>query len=289
MPFTVPTVDMSRWLSEGSAEDRAAVAAEFDEACRTVGFIQILGHGISPATIDAFASAMDGFFALDLETKKPYVAPTGHNRGYTSPKAETLTLSLGVEPVTRMNDFFEVALGLETGFFDTFTDHSIDVLRMNNYSLPPGTVDLDGDPIGMSEHTDFGIVTVLWADQVKELQVLGEGTWHDVSPADGALLINVGDLAARWTNERWMSALHRVKPPIIDGTIARRRSAAFFRDENADATITTIPSCSEPGTEPLYPPITVGEHSARKLAGSRAGTRNESAEREAARVTAASR
>jgi isopenicillin N synthase-like dioxygenase len=161
MPFTVPTVDISRWLSEGSAEDRAAVAAEFDEACRTVGFIQILGHGIPPATIDAFASAMDGFFALDLETKKSYVAPTGHNRGYTSPKAETLNLSLGVEPVTRMNDFFEVALGLETGFFDTFTDHSIDVLRMKNYSLPPGTVDLDGDPIGMSEHTDFGIVTVL--------------------------------------------------------------------------------------------------------------------------------
>ncbi len=333
-----------RVKSGGSAEDRARVAAEIDEACRRVGFIQILGHGIPTATTDAFASAMDGFFALDLETKKTFIVPGGSNRGFTPPKAESLSLSLslGVESATRMNDFFEAfnvgasasdfpalgldphiyaenlwpevdgyqtaieayfseaarvarsltdifaaALGLEAGFFDAVTDHSIDVLRMNNYALPPGSIDLDGDLIGMSEHTDFGIVTVLWADRVKGLQVLGEGIWHDVSPADGALLINLGYLTARWTNERWMSTLHRVKPPIVDGTIARRRSAAFFHDGNADATITTIPSCVEPGAVPLYPPITVGEHIARKLAGSRAGTRNESAEREAARVVAA--
>jgi isopenicillin N synthase-like dioxygenase len=344
MTFHVPTVDISSWVPGGSAEGRAVVATEIDEACRTVGFMQVLGHGIPTETTNAFAAAMDGFFALDLETKKSYVAPKGSNRGYTPPKAETLSLSLGVESATRMNDFFEafnvgasagefptldldpqiyaenlwpevdgyraaveayfteagrvarvltdifeVALGLEAGFFDSFTDHSIDVLRMNNYALPPGTVDLDGDLIGMSEHTDFGIVTVLWADQVKGLQVLGEGSWHDVSPAEGALLVNLGDLTARWTNERWMSTLHRVKPPIIDGTIARRRSAAFFHDGNADATITTIPSCVEPGAAPLYPPITVGEHIARKLAGSRAGARNDSAEREAARVVAARR
>lgn len=96
---------------------------------------------------------------------------------------------------------FADALGLEAGFFERFTDHSIDVLRLNNYALPSGTVDLDGDLTGMSEHTDFGIVTVLWTDQVRGLQVLGsDGSWNDVSPADGALLVNLGDLTARWTN-----------------------------------------------------------------------------------------
>jgi isopenicillin N synthase-like dioxygenase len=341
MTFRVPIVDISAW-TYGDDAARQRVAAAIDEACSTVGFIQILGHGIPAPVTDGFAGAMDDFFALDLAAKKLSIAPKGTNRGYTPPKAESLSLSLGVESATRMNDFFEAfnvgaaasdfpsldldpadysenlwpdvdgyraaietyfaeagrvarvltdifarALGLPDGFFDRFTDHSIDVLRMNNYALPPGTVDLDGDLIGMSEHTDFGIVTVLWADQVKGLQVLGNGKWHDVSPADGALLVNLGDLTARWTNERWMSTLHRVKPPIVDGTIARRRSAAYFHDGNADAIITTIPSCVADGETSLYEPITVTEHIARKLAGSRAGQKNEAAGREAARVLAA--
>ena len=106
-------------------------------------------------------------------------------------------------------------------------------------------------------------------------------------PDPGALLVNLGDLTARWTNERWLSTLHRVKPPVVDGRIERRRSAAFFHDGDLDAVIETIPTCLAPGEEPTYPPITVGEHLTAKLAGSRAGVRNVSAERDAARVRAA--
>ena len=94
--------------------------------------------------------------------------------------------------------------------------------------------------------------------------------WHDVSPADGALLVNLGDVTARWTNEKYLSTLHRVKPPIVDGTIERRRSAAFFHDGNIDALISTIPSCIGEEGE-LYPPITIGDNLKAKLAGSRAG------------------
>jgi isopenicillin N synthase-like dioxygenase len=344
MAFTVPAVDISPWVAEGSSADRAAVAEQIDRACSEVGFIQILGHGVPASVTDGLASAMDDFFALDLDLKRRWVTPKGINRGYSPPKAESLSLSLGVESATRMNDFFEAfnvglaasdfpgvglegqadyaenvwpevaryrdrveryfaearrvshtmtdifaaALGLPPRFFDALTDHSIDVLRMNNYALPPGTVHLDGDLIGMSEHTDFGIVTVLWADQVKGLQVLGgDGSWNDVSPADGALLINLGDLTARLTNERWMSTLHRVKPPIVDGTIHRRRSAAYFHDGNADAVIAPLPSCVAEGETPIYEPITVTDHIAAKLRGSRAGVLNAAAVREGARVLAA--
>lgn len=183
---------------------------------------------------------------------------------------------------------FADALDLPADFFDGYTDHSLDVLRMNNYALPPGEVELDGDLTGMGEHTDYGIVTVLWADQVKGLQVLDrDGAWQDVAPADGALLINLGDLMARWTNERWMSTLHRVKPPVVDGAIERRRSAAFFHDGNIDATISTLPSCVGAGSR--YSPITVGEHIGTKLAGSRAGQSNPYARREAERVRTAMR
>jgi isopenicillin N synthase-like dioxygenase len=345
-------VDISSWCDpSGSTIDREDGAAALDAACRTVGFVQILGHGVPDAAIDGLKAAMDGFFGQPLETKKAFRAPPEINRGYTAPKTESLSLSLGVESASRMNDFFEAynvgasvsdyahvsglsaleypenlwptdghgfdatafrlqveayyveaarvarvltrmiahALGVAPEVFDQATDHSIDVLRMNNYALPPGTVDLDGDLVGMGEHTDYGIVTVLWADQIPGLQVLGADLrWHDVLPADEALLVNLGDITARWTNEKYLSTLHRVKPPIVDGTIQRRRSAAFFHDGNTDAVISTIPSCIGEEDE-LYPPTTIGEHIAAKLAGSREGRLNTAAEREAARVRRAAR
>jgi isopenicillin N synthase-like dioxygenase len=345
MSFHVPTVDITAYVADGSPEAKAAVARAVDEACRTVGFIQILGHGIPQRIIDGLGGAMDEFFAQPLEDKKRYTATDGANRGYTAPKSESLSLSLGVESASRMNDFFEAfnigdarsdhpdldlpaghyaenvwptsmpdfqkrvltyfaeaarvaramvrifadALGLPAGFFDAYTSHSLDVLRMNNYALPEGTdIRLDGDLTGMGEHTDFGIVTVLWADQIRGLQVLGsDGSWNDVNPADDALLINLGDLTGRWTNERWMSTLHRVKPPVVNGTIQRRRSAAFFHDGNWDAVISTLPGCVDEEHPNLYADVTVDEHITAKLAGSRAGKLNEAAQREAARVLAA--
>jgi isopenicillin N synthase-like dioxygenase len=121
-------------------------------------------------------------------------------------------------------------------------DHSIDAMKMNNYALPEGEIRISGDMTGMGAHTDFGILTILWADQVPGLQVLSaDGVWHDVQPADGALLINLGDAMARWTNDRWRSTVHRVDPPIVDGQIIRRRSAAFFFDGNYDAVIEALP------------------------------------------------
>jgi len=184
-----------------------------------------------------------------------------------------------------LTDVFAGALDVPRWRFAALTDHSIDVLRMNDYALDEGVVTLDGELMGMGEHTDFGIVTVLWVDRVAGLQVLdADGHWHDVVPAPGALLVNLGDLTARLTGDRWRSTLHRVAPPVVDGRIRRRRSAAFFHDGNADAVVATLPDL--PGADP-YPPITVGEHIAAKLAGSRQGRANTSADREAARVRAA--
>lgn len=186
-----------------------------------------------------------------------------------------------------LTSVFADALHLPEGFFGHFTDHSIEVLRLNNYALPPGRVDLDADLTGMGEHTDFGIVTVLWADRVAGLQVLGhDGAWHDVMPAPGALLVNLGDLMARWTNDRWVSTLHRVKPPIVDGRIERRRSAAFFHDGNSDAVIGALTS-STPAAR--YAPIRVDDHIAAKLRGSREGILNTVATGESERIRAAAR
>jgi isopenicillin N synthase-like dioxygenase len=84
-----------------------------------------------------------------------------------------------------------------------------------------------------------------------------------------------------------MSTLHRVKPPIIDGTIVRRRSAAYFEDGDPAAVVAPIPEFVPAGEEPLYAPVTLKQHVAAKLEGLKSLKKNENAEREAARVTTA--
>ena len=189
-----------------------------------------------------------------------------------------------------LTEVFAVALDLPVNYFAEFTDHSIDMLRMNRYSIPDGEVRLEPGQLGMGPHTDFGIVTVLWADDVMPgLQILdSDGGWHDVRPAPGALLINLGDLLARWTNNRWRSTMHRVLAPIdADGNPLLRRSAAYFHDGNADARVSCLPGCADGEHPARYEPITVAEHISAKLAGSRGLKPNPNAAREASRLASA--
>ncbi|MFX9035075.1 2-oxoglutarate and iron-dependent oxygenase domain-containing protein, partial [Acinetobacter baumannii] len=69
--------------------------------------IQITGHGVPAAVIAGLEASIDGFFGLDLDVKNTYRTPPEINRGYSPPKSESLSLSLGVEQASRMNDFFE--------------------------------------------------------------------------------------------------------------------------------------------------------------------------------------
>ena len=125
---------------------------------------------------------------------------------------------------------FGEALGGSEDYFERFTDHSIDVLRMNNYRLPAPDVQLEKDQLGMGAHTDYGIVTVLWADRVPGLEIHGtDGNWHPVMPADGALLVNLVDATARWLKR------------AVDLHSAPRRAAACRRQACAAAVRRLLP------------------------------------------------
>lgn len=337
--LAIPVIDITSFrMPYADATVRAGVVREVDEAARTVGFMQITGHGIATDTLRQFTAATDAFFALDAAAKNKYRCPPGINRGYTPPKAESLANSLGLtsaadlfeainvgataadypglglpadiyaanvypaevpEFEAAVTDWFEaagtvartmvrifgVALGGREDYFAPFTDHSVDVLRMNNYRLPGADITLDPGQLGMGAHTDYGIVTVLWADPVPGLEILGaDGAWHPVQPAPGALLVNLGDALARWTNDQWISTMHRVAPPRVGGALVPRRSAAYFHDGNIDAVIACLPSCVSEDNPVRYEPVTVGEHLAAKLAGSRGGQLNPYAAREASRL-----
>ena len=115
------------------------------------------------------------------------------------------------------------------------------------------------------QHTDYGAMTFVRGDDVPGgLQVKHRnGDWIDVHiPRDG-FCCNIGDLMMRWSNDRWVSTLHRVAVPPSDAVPSDRISLVFFQFPNPAAVIRCIPSCVGAGEK--YPPITTAEHYLGKL------------------------
>jgi len=167
-----------------------------------------------------------------------------------------------------------LALGLTPRHFVPYVSHSTETLRLNHYLRRPGDPGPTGGQMRLGAHTDYGILTLLHSDRVPGLELLGaDGTWHGVLPEPGAFIVNIGDLLAEWTNDRWRSTVHRVVPPTTEGETAafgaRRRSLAFFVDGNHDALIECLPTCASVGNPPRYAPILAGDHLLAKVLGGR--------------------
>lgn len=172
--------------------------------------------------------------------------------------------------VHRITSLMALALDLDEDYFEPFTDASTDTLRINYFEGRPGETALPRQ-FGIGPHTDYGMCTLLLADDVPALQVYTkESEWRYIVPQVGALLVNLGDLMARWTNERWRSTLHRVMPVLTtDDQPRRRRSIPFFHEGNFDAYVECIPTCTSADNPPRYPPITGGQHVVEKVIAAR--------------------
>lgn len=96
-------------------------------------------------------------------------------------------------------------------------------------------------------------------DQVGGLQVFDRDcqAWIDVEPTPGALVINLGNLMMRWTNDRYISNLHRV----INRSGRERYSVPFFFSGNPDFLVKCFTQFEKSGEQEKakYPPVTVGE------------------------------
>lgn len=154
------------------------------------------------------------------------------------------------------------ALGLEDSFFVKYHTHHISALRSQNYPSLSG--DLLPGQLRAGAHSDYGTVTILNADpDVGGLEVKSpSGNWITAPTIEDAFIINIGDLMARWSNDRWVSTLHRVVDPVgVPGNpTAKRQSMAYFMNPNYDANIEAIPTCVAEGTSPLYPPVRAGQY-----------------------------
>lgn len=166
----------------------------------------------------------------------------------------------------RLMQMFAHGLDLPADYFADKIDRSPSALRAINYpeqDAPP----LDGQ-LRAGAHTDYGTLTILRQELGRAgLQVRDDksDSWVDIPPTAGALVINIGDLMARWTNDRWTSTLHRVVNPDAGSAVStRRQSMPFFHNANYSAVVECLPSIVAAGETPRYEPVLAGPHLANK-------------------------
>ncbi len=304
-----PVVDLSA----------ADAAVQIDRACRSVGFFQVVEHGIARDTITRALSESDHFFGRPLSDKLRWCSPSPEiERGYSAKGSEGLSYSLGLEErppdlfeaftvardsypaddpafvddrhhffepniwpsdtpafrdalvayylevqalAHRLTTLFAAALGMPAGFFEERTQHSCDTLRVNYFEGVPGQQVMENQ-YGIGPHTDYGILTVLLTDATPGLEVVTpSGDWRPVRAVPGALVVNIADLLAQWTNDHWRSTLHRVVAiQPRDGLPVRRRSLPFFHEGDYDMVVECLPTCCGPDDPAKYPPVLAGEH-----------------------------
>jgi len=158
-----------------------------------------------------------------------------------------------------------VALGLPETQFLSHAGHPTWSFYTHWY---PALRDMDEPAPGqlrIGSHTDFGTFTILDRQLgTGGLQVLGkDGEWADAPWVDGAFTINIGDMMARWTGDRWVSNRHRVLAPDAATPDEDLMSLVYFHEADPSAVLHSVPP---PIGTVRYEPITAGEYLRAKLA-----------------------
>jgi isopenicillin N synthase-like dioxygenase len=158
-----------------------------------------------------------------------------------------------------------LALGLPAEYFAPLTDRHISMLRLISY--PPYERQPQEGQLRAGVHTDLNMLTFVHANSdTGGLEVRArDGSWVAPPASSDLLVVNVGDILMRWTNDLWVSTPHRVANPP-SGWQQRRISVPFFFQANYDTIVECLAPCLPAGEAPKYPPVSVGVYRAERFA-----------------------
>jgi isopenicillin N synthase-like dioxygenase len=155
----------------------------------------------------------------------------------------------------RLVRVFAVSLGMPENYFLQFCTKPMVQMRLFHY--PPQPPVTDDKAFGVAPHTDYGMITMLLQDPIGGLELKKrDGEWIGAPFVPGTLVINIGDLFQRWTNDLYTSNQHRV----INRTGKERYSIPTFFNFDYNAMVTCLPTCQSPDNPAKYPPIKSGDY-----------------------------
>jgi isopenicillin N synthase-like dioxygenase len=155
-------------------------------------------------------------------------------------------------------------LGAPAGCLEDATAEGNSVLRLLHYPPVAGT----GPAIRAGAHEDINAITLLLGAEEAGLEILGrDGAWRPIDPPAGAVVVNIGDMLSRLTNDVLPSTTHRVVNPQPERAGVARFSMPFFLHFRPDFEIRTLASCVSADRPDRYPePITADAFLRRRLA-----------------------
>ena len=278
-----------------NAGRRSVIISEIESACTGAGLFVATGHGIDEHLGTAFAAARAFFsLPTGLKDKVPRINRYGYvpdrleardpadaaYMGRSSLAAEYLDMGLADEVdldaieslgcmgfVSAVRAYQAAALAtahgvLEAlaatlrvpGFFAARMSEPQCRLRFLHYP-PTSRLDDGSAPEFSTPHTDYGAITLLAVDGVPGLEVYLDGIWTPVAAEPGSLIVQLGDMLARWTNDRYRSTPHRV----VGSSGVDRFSVPFFVNPDPRTVVSTISSCITADRPGRYEPVTAGE------------------------------
>lgn len=155
-------------------------------------------------------------------------------------------------------------LNLPENYFDTYVNGGNSILRPIHY--PPITGSPEEGAVRAGEHEDINLITLLIGASASGLQVLTRSNeWINVTAIEDHIVVNVGDMLQRLTNNKLKSTTHRVVNPPREEWSKSRFSIPFFLHPIAEMPLNCLSSCVSDKRPQLYNDITAGDYLFQRL------------------------
>ena len=157
-------------------------------------------------------------------------------------------------------------LGLDEKYFDGKIHNGNSILRLLHYYPVADKSQIPEGAVRAAAHGDINLITLLMGGSAEGLQAQSlDGQWIPVSPAHDEIVVNIGDMLARLTNNRFRSTQHQVITPNEESWTKPRYSAPFFLHPRSDMDLTCLEDCVNAENPKEYSDMTAGEFLTERL------------------------
>ena len=154
-------------------------------------------------------------------------------------------------------------LKLDENYFDQWVHNGNSILRPIHY---PPVQTLKTDAVRAGEHEDINLITLLVGASADGLQVLNkQGEWKSVTAIEDHIVVNVGDMLQRLTNNKLRSTTHRVINPAKENMGTSRYSVPFFLHPVSEMPLNCLAETVDVGHPKQYDDITAGDYLTERL------------------------
>jgi len=167
----------------------------------------------------------------------------------------------------RMLQAIALHLELEENYFEDKVHNGNSILRPIHYFPIENPEEVPADAVRAAEHGDINLITLLMGASADGLQVLRrDGQWIPITALPDQIIVNVGDMLARLTNDRLKSTIHRVVNPPKEKMGSSRYSIPFFMHPRSDMDLTCLAECVSKEHPKQYKDMTAGQFLEERLA-----------------------